>query len=284
MPNKYEQKLNEASDLPGKNSVYDFLYHDAYRIGAFLSQLDPNGLLQSITNNTSTNQGEKSSSTGDIKTGLMPVVSSKVSETKSANSATEIGSARTYDPLWQNSLALLDYLQQGNLINKNILNSHIGQFVLISGNLFMLDMGIIQSLLTKTGLKQVTINNAAENGEENKAHTQLGMEIFCILPASIQAFLIGTNFSVWSTLQPEGLSLSTDDLHLKHGPSIAGNWNILGILDALPVNSTSSDISAYPEILQKFDEFFTMTRSQFGRPPNYFGITPLLVFRKVSGN
>ena len=53
----------EGLDLPEKSSVYDFLYHDVNRINSFLSQFDPNGLLQSSTSLGSNSQIRSASAT-----------------------------------------------------------------------------------------------------------------------------------------------------------------------------------------------------------------------------
>lgn len=282
MPNEHEKRSTAESGLQEKNSVYDFLYQDVHRIGSFLSQFDPNGHLQSSTRSNSLSQNRSASEDKSL-TGKLPIVAEgKVANSHSNSEFNKNDSSKTYDPLWQNSLALLDYLEQRNLINKNILNSHIGQFVLVTGKLVILDIGFIQRILKDTSLKKTVVQNAA-GGKNNKSSMNLGIEIFGSIPAAIQAHLHSPDISAWSTLKSEGLSLSTDDLHLKHGPSIAGEWNILGIIDALPMND-EPDISRYPLFLRNFNEFFGEIKKLCGRPSNYFGITPLLVFRKVTGN
>lgn len=43
-----------AQGQPATASVYDFLYHDARRVGSFLAQFDENGLLQSLKRSIAT--------------------------------------------------------------------------------------------------------------------------------------------------------------------------------------------------------------------------------------
>lgn len=293
-----EKQKKESSAEPGrqeKDSVYDFLYHDAPRIASFLSQFNPSGHLKALTHSDSDSTGSQYGANANVEgsvhaTGGIPCFADGDINAKgdlhgsmSFNTGNENTLSRTYDPLWQNSLSLLAYLQQRNLINKNILNSHIGQFVLVSGSLMMLDMGFIQKLLDNKKIKQNALKKIGGN-KENQQDSEMGMELFSILPASIQSYFIGEDFSMWSTLKKDGLSLSTDDLHLKHGPLISGEWKMVGILDALPGRDSSKNISNFPFVLQCFDGFFTTTRNQFGRPEDYFGVTPLLIFREVTGN
>jgi hypothetical protein len=80
------------------------------------------------------------------------------------------------------------------------------------------------------------------------------------------------------------LTLSADDLLLKHGTSIAGTWNMLGILDALPDGGEQEDLSFLADMVKGLAQFSQQIRPHFGRATDYFGMTPLLVFREVSGN
>ncbi|AEJ02198.1 hypothetical protein Nit79A3_2426 [Nitrosomonas sp. Is79A3] len=289
MQNEHEQRSNEGSDLPEKNSVYDFLYHDIQRIGSFLSQFDPNGHLQSSINSSYLSQSRSASSEKSITAKLPAIAEGKTTTGHGNAEVNNNGSSRTYDPLWQNSIALLDYLEQRNLIGRDIMQSHIGQFVLVSGKLFMFDMGFMQKLTQGTMLKKAFVSGYTgaevnKNNKNSKAEVETVLEVLASLPGSIQARIIGDGFSVWSTLRAEGLSLSTDDLHLKHGPNIAGSWNVLGILDALPDNDTIADFSFLPPFQLSLANFSNLIRPTFGRSSDYFGITPLLVFREVTGN
>jgi hypothetical protein len=38
----------------------------------------------------------------------------------------------------------------------------------------------------------------------------------------------------WSTIDPSSIVGNSTDLHLKHGITIAGEWQLIGILDCLP--------------------------------------------------
>lgn len=278
----------EELDLPEKNSVYDFLYHDINRINSFLSQFDPNGLLQSTTNLGSNSQIRSASATKKL-TAKLPAVAQGDSEKTHQNSETNKEElSRTYDPLWQNSLSFLDYLTQKNLLNKDICQSNIGQFVFLSGKLFMFDIGFFQKVLQKTTSKQRFIDafiKSAHNQKTAKGDAQETLELITALPSSIQARLVGTGFSTWSTLYTDGLSLSPDDLLLKHGFYIAGEWEILGILDALPdIDNVNINYPFLPIFQKTLADYSISVRPRFGRDPDSYGITPLMIFREVTGN
>lgn len=286
---KQTKKLIGESTPQAKNSVYDFLYHDIQRIGSFLSQFDKNGFLTSHTHTSKSSLGEGSSSTQDIKGGFDPIISSKISETNSINSSRANDSSQTYDPLWKNSLALLSYLDKMNMINRDLLHSNIGQFVLLSGKLFMFDLGFFQKVLQKQTSRQRFLDsfiNDAANKATAEGDAQEAWELIISLPNSFQARLITENeCSIWSTLSAAGLSISADDLLLKHGTSITGKWNILGILDALPDPSNINiDSSSLPIFQKTLADYSSHVRPRFGRDPSSYGITPLLIFREVTGN
>lgn len=301
MQKEQKRESPEESDLQEKNSVYDFLYHDVPRIRSFLSQLDPSGgyLTEfSLTDTDST--GSELSTTANLTGSAnaraeIPCIvegnfdaSGNLGGSTSAKTGNENNFSRTYDPLWQNSLALLHYLEQRNLINKSIRNTRIGQFILVSGELFMFDIGFYQKLLQKPRSTQGFIKGyigASENKKtaNNEAHETL--ELFTSLPASTQARLMNEDYSSWSTLLNSGLSLSPDDLLLKHGSFVAGEWHMLGILDAFPDEVVGNlDYSFLPQFHKTFANYAKEIRPKFGRDPDSYGITPLIVFREVSGN
>lgn len=142
-------------------------------------------------------------------------------------------------------------------------------------------------MLQKPTSKQRFINGFVKAADSNK-DTAKGdanetQELITALQNSIQSRLIGEGFTTWSTLHAHGLSLSSDDLVLKHGFSIAGEWKILGILDALPdPGNINIDHSCLPQFQKLLADYSATIRPRFGRDSDSFGLTPLLLFREVS--
>lgn len=79
------------------------------------------------------------------------------------------------------------------------------------------------------------------------------------------------------------MTTSADDLSLKHGDNIAGQWNILGILDATleDPSEEEADLKPYTNVGMAISELQNMLRLQFGRPTGSYGITPVLIFRSI---
>lgn len=282
MSTEQKKKSSEESGLQEKNSVYDFLYHDVNRIGSFLAQFDPYGHLKNLVRSMSTTETANSTTNCNASIAVPMFGEAGLSGDLGTEQTSLDGSSMTYDPLWQNSLAFLDYLHQKNMINNNILESRISQFVLVSGKLFLFNMNVLQELSKGKLVKQLMLLGAQRSGG-TKNDADLGIEIIGKLPGSIQAIFFGADFSIWSTLLSKGLSISVDDLVLKHGPYISGDWNILGILDAMPDdNGELPDDFTFSPFQKGLISFTSDIRPHYGRPSNSYGMTPLLIFREVS--
>jgi hypothetical protein len=112
------------------------------------------------------------------------------------------------------------------------------------------------------------------------------MDIMPSFPHSAQCTITGTDFSVWSTLSTGGMVGTVEDLSLKHGTDIPGEWHLLGVLDALPspiAEQISIVSTGIPENLgDLIKNLSNLGRTLLGREPEAYGVTPLLLFRDVS--
>jgi hypothetical protein len=91
--------------------------------------------------------------------------------------------------------------------------------------------------------------------------------------------------SLWSSLEEEHLKINSDDITLKHGATFAGQWHVLGILDAKPDDEMEQ--SAIPPtagngLFEGMVGMLSAIRIFLGRPTNAYGITPVAIFRTVS--
>lgn len=273
-----------ALALEKDDSVYDFLYVDSRRIGLLLSQLGQDGVLTELTRATDT-----SSETGgglDLK-----VVKTDIKEGE------KVSLTRRFDPQWLMPLRFLDLAQE--MVVREIDQVRVGQLSLVSGSLAILDLGTLKALwdmpgvqkLMAAGMKDHQVGgdrNAQARAEAQKlALLKMITDILKVLPHGVQARLRTTaKDTVWCGLQETSLIGSAADLLLKHGAALSGTWNILGILDALP-DSASDDASAaliaelQGEVAHMVATLAPVARSSFGRPAQAYGMTPLLIFRRV---
>lgn len=114
------------------------------------------------------------------------------------------------------------------------------------------------------------------------------------MPHSVQGFVRGAH-NVWFTLTEEFMAATAGDLVLRAGRVLPGEWHVLGILDGRPdttaiegVATMGDDNNAPPGIAESVlgnvvGRFGPLFRYMLGRPANSYGVTPLLIFRKVSG-
>jgi len=299
-----------AQDGQLSGSVYDFLYHDVRRVGSFLAQFDEAGHLQQITQSEHATKGQSRGLRFAAGGEIAQVGSAHIDVSRTPLSGGSEASERVYDPLWANARALLDYLYERNMILRNLLDARIGQFVLVSGVLAVLDLPMLQQLW-EMPIVQATIKSGAgavpssQSHSPNRAERRRGNRLptaqltiaenpieFMIslvkyLPHLIQARLkVEDGTAIWCSLREESLVVSSADLMLKHGTVLTGTWHVLGILDATPENSTEqpSDLSSVLDdapLAHPARSLGPMVRQIMGRPAHAYGITPLLIFREV---
>ena len=279
------EESNGVSALTERSSVYDFLYHDPRRIASFLSQFTQYGQPQSLTRSESTAENSSTKNVVAGKAGLLPLGSFTGSGETAASESANQALTTTYDPLWQNALALLDYLYQRKLIQRDVAQAKIGQFVLIQGDLDVVDLGTLgrawgESAFKKLALAASGAGPGSRRGQQ-RMETEAGISFIKVLPYSIQATLRGT-ISVWCCLQSAGMVTPADDLLLKHGVTVQGVWSLLGILDAAPdAQLPASPSSNVPDLVGLMRTLAPPARQLLGRPADHYGVTPLLIFREA---
>jgi hypothetical protein len=216
------------------------------------------------------------------------------------------GYERVYDPLWSNALTLLDYLYAADLISHDIATTYIGQFVIVSGDLSVLNAAVLRE--TWANFRALSIKQAAEKArakwdadpanvklnkqartralDEAKANAEINFDNLKYYPHSINCEIKGNGFSVWSPLREEGITGAASDISLMHGSEVPGTWHLLGVLDALPSPIPAQETVLPSETPQHFAptirNFANTARTLLGRSPEAYGMTALLLFREVT--
>lgn len=307
MSSKAVETSSGVAGSLARDSVYDFLYYDAQRLGSFLAQLDPNGHLQGLTQAVTVTESTSTKSTVGGDGGLPGVAKVVVSSEDNASGARTDNAARTYDPRWVNALNLLDHLNQRGMIRRGIENSSLGEFVLESGTLSVIDMLFLKGAWESPHIRKQVIEggqisregkNSAQYRAELQAHrdnTEVGFELIKIMPHSVQAQLMAQHLS-WMTLDGASLTVPAGDLALKHGVTLAGVWHVLGVVDAAPDEGASLDLAnalGRIDIMQAAAALMSTpvglmaqalspaSRIFMGRPPQAYGMTPILIFREI---
>lgn len=287
------------------DSVYDFLYCDSRRIGSFLSQFDNAGHLEKVVQREGVTKDAKRGFAVNVGGGAT-LLGTGGTGSLGFNLTPDAGgtesSERVYDPLWANALTLLDFLHERNLLKRDLARAGIGQFILTGGALSIVDLSIMKSIMSNSLLKRSLLNqavSAAEAGnraerrakpsrssEKPASELETGMELLSIYPMTVQSTIKTASMeTVWCTLKTECMVVSSGDLLLQHGVKLIGEWNLVGILDAKPdvTSENSPDQNGFNPMLAALSFLAPIVRQVMGRPNETFGITPLMIFRSVSG-
>ena len=275
------------------DSVFDYIYYDAGRIASFLSQFNNAGNLKEIVQSESAERSEQQIGATKVRAGIPSVATVDRSTQTDVAAANQHSSRRVYDPIWANARTFLDYLFEREMIQRNVSKAHMGQFVLCSGSLSIIDLELMErvwKLNTVKSLMKAGGNQARKTRGKSRPTNEvtLVLELLSVLPHTIQAKFSGTA-NVWCGLSQDGMSMLASDIFLKHGTEIPGKWHALGILDAKPVAiiepDQDEDFSDGQEMAAKMMALLApVTRQLVGRPEDHFGITPLLIFREVVGS
>lgn len=313
MSKSVETASEKAPGEPQNDSVFDFLYCDTGRIASFLAQFDDSGHLERVIQRETTTKGTRRAVEFGIGGGAMlsgTGGSGNLSYKRGPSDEGGEASERVYDPLWTNARTFLDYLEQGHLITRNPDEARIGGFLLISGSLSIFDMSLLKSAweqpffrsIIKTAMGDIEPPAAPLNRQQRRgghapqqAHSQSGtdalFDLLQFMPHSIVASVRFDKASVWCNLAERSLVGSSADILLKHGFRVAGEWSLLGIVDAFPDGSqddaqneaAAADASALGSLGEMVGSFGPAMRVMLGRPVSAIGVTPLLIFREISG-
>ncbi|MEG8025069.1 hypothetical protein QP162_12720 [Sphingomonas aurantiaca] len=303
------ERTEESSN---DRSVFDFLYNDSRRVASYLSQFE-GGHLTQLTRSNETGSSTSEQSGRDFSLGVTRVLGGGSRSSETEGESAKEGLVRTFDPYWTNARAFLDFLNERDLIENDIWDASMGQFVLVRGKLAILDLASMQSVWSMPLFKKMMgehLNaeeaSSSENRQQRRSQpkpggkdpfdsqptiVRLAMELLPSFPHSTVASIMGEFWSTWSTLSAEHLVGSPSDLMLKHGNKIAGEWAMLGVLDALPDGDDSAidEVDKYLLGLQESNivaqaslGLTPVMRMVAGRPPQSFGMTPLLIFRDIA--
>ena len=290
--------------------VLDFLYHDSRRIGSFLSQFEEDGHLQQFTRtkNGSRSKRENSRREGGANFG---VAAGKMESSAEVSLGITESYARVFDPYWANARAFLNYISDLDMLNGEILNGEIGQFVIIKGYLSILDLAMMKQAWSLPAIqkkilgeskphKPVSQMTTAEKNaykdaqKEERDNKELTLELMQILPHAIHASLIvdeNPAALVWGSLLEEYLVVPASEVTLAHGGKLPGTWTIVGILTAkpewlVPNLNESMDAESVGMLTsmvgQVSQHLAPIVRFALGRPAAAYAVTPLLIFREVA--
>jgi len=304
MSKKGEIVSNEELDEAENASVFDFLYHDSRRIASYLSQFDNSGLLTGLTQSDSASKGSKRGKRVGLG-GNTPLGGGNIELEIGPGEVGSESLVRVYDPYWANALQFLDVLEERGMIQRDLQDAAIGQFVLVSGYLSIQDLGMMKEAWKAPSIQRKV--KAGVGGDRKKANmtaaqkaaareeeenTQLFLDMIQIMPHSVHArMLIAEDDStklVWCALNQENLVTPASDIVLTYGAMMSGQWSIIGILSAQPefltpdLNGTfdETDLGLTESIVGQLTKLLSpVVRVSLGRPSAAYAVT---LFREVT--
>ena len=93
---------------------------------------------------------------------------------------------------------------------------------------------------------------------------------------------------LWSAVDPKNIIGGASALHWKLGATVHGKWHVVGIVDCSPGNlswptATEQLIgAAQSPFADRFVDLMIEISNLIGRPPDCYGITPLVVLRALA--
>ncbi len=305
---KSDEPMNQASDLPDESYVYDFLYYDSRRIGSFQAQLNPHGSLTALKSRTGTGEEDLSGSLKKATVGINGLGGGETGVNDAHKLSWSEDVERNFDPYWINGLSLYEKAEQNGLLKLDITQARVGQLVVVRGGVTVLDYSILRhawqsGVLKDMAMTKPTVLPPNSTGAERRAHKlqeeeaektfQFSVDIVKALPHTVQATIHSAGQYVWCTLRDEAMVGSASDIMLKHGFSLEGDWTIFGILDAHPddaANDTSLNsiftvmaATGGSPFGQMIATLAPIARNLLGRPNTAYAVTPIMIFREISG-
>lgn len=268
-----------ASEVLDTEFLCDILYTDRERLSSYLAQIDPNGVITGYKTSTT-----DSSSMASMIKGNAAVASASVT----GNFGNQDFAERTFDPAGALPIEVMNRLDEANFIRTTTENASIGNLVLVNGSISLRDFSqfisfwpIIKKVVPwevfAAGIPMPNVD-ASVLGEDLEMCAKALLDS---MSHPVQMTIKGSQGGFWSTLSDSSFTVSTVDLFLKHKKSLPGEWFVLGILDGKPLDDEQVEVDVEDNMLDKMHDGIATFRSLFGRPKNYYGISPLVIFRKV---
>lgn len=275
--------------LPGSPSqsveyLCDYVYIDQTRLAHYYSQLSDHGLV------TQTKKIAKTVAQDSSEVGVKAVLAAgSIRGSSSSEDTLEM----QIDSAFSRPQETLDALYEAGYIQNGLSNARMGCLILEKGRISIFDLRLVKDLWPVLGdaFARSQTEGIKNSKDRQKAIVATKKEyeqmagIMGKLPHALQGTLAVDQCAAWFTLKPECMLLNPDDLTLKHGADLDGDWHVLGIVDALPDHAANPGL--LPAVTSNTDiEVFMRTllsvlRMSFGRPGDRFGLTPIMIFRSI---
>lgn len=274
-----------AQESQNIESIFDFFYLDNPKIKSFYAQLNGLGALNTLKNTSQIGDIRKMEAT----VGLPTVTGGKLGNDHSVSSTAE----HLYDGLPTMPREMIDRLDELGFIRKELKADLLGNLVLLKGRLGVFDIGVSKELMEPAinmHIKTLESDHRTKKEAAELKKNKQDLLNFCkSIPYGLEAKVLvktgeksetGVELAdeVWMTLNRAEMSGSTHDINFKHGEFLAGDWHVLGVLDALPYDDFTFDTEKN-DFRHGVSALIQLMKDFAGRPSTAFGLTPIAIFR-----
>lgn len=267
-------------------SLFDFFYLDNRKISSFYAQLTGNGSIESYKEI----HGITDSKSMEATVGVPTVTGGRLGSNEQANS----GAERSYNAVHTMPREMINKLDELGFVSRILCESNLGRLVLLKGKLGLVDVNMLSAIVEPAlnfYLKSMKDSSDKADRDEAKEIGKIKQDLIDFIqnvPFAIQSrFIVESEQiteEVWMTLNRDELSTPTHDMNFKHGEFMAGEWYLLGILDALPNDDINYEGKDDSELQDMIKMFVNELKNLAGRPKSSFGITPIAIFRNIEPN
>jgi hypothetical protein len=271
---------------------------DNARVAALLSQFNGIGDLTGVVREAQAHKSKVEGSTLEFSGNA--AIAKAVNKLEAGN---DVGHSEArqdmYDPRWVKTLQFLDESEQRGILKRDLDGANLGDLVVSGGAITIRDMGLIEKLWQTGAFTELMGPSGSGNRAERRAgkgkassplptELKLFLELAKIMPHSTQFTITGSH-KIWGILEEQALLSAVSDFVLKYGTHIAGDWTVIGVLDARPDQYTghtetpsSFSTPAVDEIIElMLAGMVPLVRQLLGRPANAYGVTPLVIMREI---
>ncbi|WP_336004832.1 hypothetical protein [Acinetobacter pittii] len=266
-------------------SIFDFFYLDNPKIKSFYAQLNGLGALNTLKNTSQIGDTRKL----EASVGVPTITGGKMGNDHSVSTTAE----HLYDGLPTMPREMIDRLDELGFIRKELNADMLGNLVLLKGRLGVFDIGVSKELMDPAlniHIKDLERDQRTKKEAAELKKNKQDLVNFCkSIPFSLEAKVLvktgsktdeGVDLAeeVWMTLNRAEMSGSSHDLNFKHGEFLAGDWHVLGVLDALPFDDFTFDTDKN-DFREGISSLIQLMKEFVGRPKTAYGLTPIAIFR-----
>lgn len=262
-------------------SIYDFIYLDLDRIHSYYAQL-----MDGVPNQKTSSNREQKTLTNKITTGPRDIVhyDGRKEDTK------EESLEQLMDMHHVLPRDMINLLDEHCLISKNLAANNLGKLVMIKG---LINFSDFETLGKNSDAAMDSLKS--EGGQlstKEEADMKTVFSVIKAYPIDVQATMQIKNITIqhaWMALDKKYLTSAHLVSALKHKTLSSEEFIVLGILDAIPdkfVKDESEDLAKFKRTLTNAKPFFQALFSMsdaykeiIGRPDDFYGITPVSIFR-----